>query len=107
MNALAQALNAALNYAIVSHEVIQHHETIGFLYREAPVFEHDSGWRFFSGMESDEYVSQPENFVTLPLSEVVAQYPEIRELMSHSAGAWEWDEEQQQYIAVADWSPKD
>ncbi|MGS2738743.1 DUF2185 domain-containing protein [Sinomicrobium sp. M5D2P17] len=29
---------------------------VGYMYREEPDFENDSGWRFFSGTESQEYV---------------------------------------------------
>ena len=47
MKGLAQALSQALQYAIVSQEVSKNGEAIGFLYREAAVFEQDSGWRFF------------------------------------------------------------
>lgn len=31
-------------------------EKIGYMYRECPDFEEDSGWRFFAGDESDEYI---------------------------------------------------
>ncbi len=32
---------------------------VGFMYREPPDFEADSGWRFFSGTESEEYLDDP------------------------------------------------
>jgi hypothetical protein len=32
------------------------------MYRENPDNEIDSGWRFFSGLESQEYVDQSNNF---------------------------------------------
>ena len=31
------------------------------MYREAPDSKQDSGWRFFSGEESQEYVDNPDN----------------------------------------------
>ena len=34
---------------------------INFMYRENPDFENDSGWRFFSGYESEEYLNNPSN----------------------------------------------
>ena len=34
---------------------------VAFMYREAPDNEVDSGWRFMSGFESDDYMSDPEN----------------------------------------------
>ncbi|MGS2765291.1 DUF2185 domain-containing protein [Sinomicrobium sp. M5D2P9] len=34
---------------------------VGYMYREEPDFENDSGWRFFSGTESQEYVDDFNN----------------------------------------------
>ena len=34
---------------------------VAFMYREAPDNEVDSGWRFMSGFETDEYMSNPDN----------------------------------------------
>jgi len=34
---------------------------VRFMYREYPDNEHDSGWRFMSGYESDEYMDNPDN----------------------------------------------
>jgi hypothetical protein len=35
---------------------------VGFMYREPPDNELDSGWRFFCGDETQEYTDIPENF---------------------------------------------
>jgi hypothetical protein len=35
---------------------------IGYMYREEPDNEFDSGWRFFAGDESQEYADTPDNF---------------------------------------------
>ena len=32
---------------------------IGYMYRESPNNEYDSGWRFFSGDESQQYIDDP------------------------------------------------
>lgn len=34
---------------------------VGFMYRDNPLDEIDSGWRFFSGTENQEYVDDPNN----------------------------------------------
>ncbi|MBY0536945.1 MAG: DUF2185 domain-containing protein [Chitinophagaceae bacterium] len=34
---------------------------VGYMYRTEPEFDSDSGWRFFSGTESQEYVDNPNN----------------------------------------------
>lgn len=107
MNPLAQALSAALQYAVVSRHISDDGEAVGFLYREAPVFEGDSGWRFFSGAEDDAYADNPDNFITAPLQDILNRHPETVPLMHETAGAWEWDDEAQHYVAVPDWQPQD
>jgi hypothetical protein len=34
---------------------------VGYMYREEPDFEADSGWRFLSGTESQEYMDNTDN----------------------------------------------
>ena len=34
---------------------------VGYMYRERPAAKEDSGWRFFSGEETQEYVDDPNN----------------------------------------------
>lgn len=36
---------------------------VGYMYREEPEDASDSGWRFFSGTESQDYVDNPENMM--------------------------------------------
>ena len=91
MNKFAQALSAALDRCIVTNTVAKQGEPVGFLYREAPVFENDSGWRFFSGDETDEYTDDPDNFSVVSLSE---------------SSAWEIGEDGE-FQAVADWQPQE
>ena len=35
---------------------------VGYMYREQPDRDGDSGWRFFAGDESQEYADTPDNF---------------------------------------------
>jgi len=35
---------------------------VGYMYREQPDNDVDSGWRFFAGDESQEYADTPDNF---------------------------------------------
>ena len=107
MNAFAQALSAALQYAIVSREISAGDAAAGFVYREEPAFEQDSGWRFFSGAESDEFCEDAANFDTLPLSQALELCPEAAALMKESSGAWEWDDERGGFQAASDWQPQD
>ena len=95
MNKFAQALSAALDRCIVTNTVAKQGEPVGFLYREASVFENDSGWRFFSGDETDEYTDDPDNFSVVSLSEITQSNP-----------AWEIGEDGE-FQAVADWQPQE
>lgn len=106
-NPFAQALSAALHYAIISRDVSDNTLLIGFAYREAAAFEQDSGWRFFSGEESDAFCDDAANFDTLPLNEILATHPEIKVLMDKGEGAWEWNEDLNDFTPVADWQPQD
>ena len=37
-------------------------ELVDFMYREQPDFKADSGWRFLSGTETQEYADNPDNW---------------------------------------------
>ena len=43
---------------------------VGYMYRETPTNETDSGWRFFSGDETDEYTNDPDNFNVFELNTI-------------------------------------
>ena len=47
---------------IASNKITVEGEKIGYMYREKPGNETDSGWRFFSGNEDDDYTNNPDNF---------------------------------------------
>ena len=107
MNKFAQALLAALDRCIVTNTVAKQGEPVGFLYREAPVFENDSGWRFFSGDETDEYTDDSDNFSVVSLSEITQSNPAIAALIAQPEGsAWEIGEDGE-FQAVADWQPQE
>jgi hypothetical protein len=50
---------------------------IGFFYRESPDSPIDSGWRFLSGYESDEYMANPNNIGTHDVNTIANYEPEI------------------------------
>ena len=43
---------------------------IGYMYRENPSNESDSGWRFFAGDEDENYTSDPNNFGIFDLNTI-------------------------------------
>ena len=46
---------------------------IGFMYRETPEEENDSGWRFLSGTETQDYIDNPNNSMVFEVN-TVANY---------------------------------
>ena len=46
---------------------------VGYMYREKPDFDEDSGWRFFSGTESQEYLEDPD-YTTIYDVNTIANY---------------------------------
>ncbi|MHC5537875.1 DUF2185 domain-containing protein [Singulisphaera rosea] len=61
---------------------------VGYMYREqADVDFFDSGWRFFSGDESDEYVNDPDNIAIYDVNTIANYDPEIISLLGSPAGS--------------------
>ena len=54
---------------IVSNEILIDGKKVGYMYREEPSMSYnDTGWRFFSGEESQEYCDNAENFNIVELN---------------------------------------
>jgi len=60
---------------------------VGYMYREAPDNDVDSGWRFFSGEESQEYVDDAANFAFYDVNTVANYDPEIVPLLGARTGS--------------------
>lgn len=50
---------------------------VRYMYREAPDFVEDSGWRFFSGAEDQEYVDNPDNLMIYEVNTIANYDPAI------------------------------
>ena len=46
---------------------------VGFMYREEPQDENDTGWRFIAGSESQEFIDDPLNSMVFEVN-VIANY---------------------------------
>ena len=73
--------NVLVGYIIASHEVVKLRKAVGYLYRERPDNERDSGWRVFSGNETQAYADDPGNFAMYNASTIIAMEPAIAELL--------------------------
>jgi hypothetical protein len=60
---------------------------VGFLYRQEPEFEGDSGWRFLTGFETDQYLDNINNFTKFDINWIVNCDPEILPYLDKPVGS--------------------
>ena len=73
-----------IGYIIVSGEVMRDGKRIGYLYREEPDNEKDSGWRVFSGEETQGYADISSNFSMHNATTVVNRDPAVAPLLARA-----------------------
>ena len=59
---------------------------VGHMYREQPDFENDTGWRFFSGTETQDYCDDPKKFAIYDLNTVANYDPAIVPYLDEPVG---------------------
>jgi hypothetical protein len=72
---------------IASDHIMVDGKPVGFMYREAPDDSHDSGWRFLSGAESQEYMEDSENFAMYDVNTIANYDPSIVEYLDAPVGS--------------------
>jgi hypothetical protein len=72
---------------IASDHIMVEGKTVGFMYREVPDHPHDSGWRFLSGAESQEYMDLSENFAMYDVNTIANYDPSIVEYLDAPVGS--------------------
>lgn len=61
---------------------------VGYMYRERADGDFsDSGWRFFSGLESDEYANEPDNIAIYDVNTIANYDPAIIPLLDAPTGS--------------------
>lgn len=55
------------NFAFVSRRILDDGWKVGYMRREDPDREQDSGWQFYSGDEDDDYLENADNCVLCPV----------------------------------------
>lgn len=60
---------------------------VGFMYRQEPDFPGDSGWRFLTGFESDQYMERGENFGLFDVNMLANCDPDILEFLDAPVGS--------------------
>lgn len=76
-----------MGFALAPKQLVNNRLKVRFMYREQPDNESDSGWRFFSGFESDEYVNNPDNIGLYDINTIVAIDSDVVPLLKSPIGS--------------------
>lgn len=71
----------------VTKRVLDEGHKVGYLYRDAPDEERDSGWRITSNTESDEYMEDSNNIAYVSLGAVLSRDDSFIELLDQPEGS--------------------
>lgn len=94
--------------AIVSKKIIDEHQPVRFMYREAPDREQDSGWRMLSGLETPQCTDNAENIAIVPLSAFAEMDQRVDKLLDEPIGsAFERRDAMSELEPVTDWTPSE
>jgi hypothetical protein len=81
---------------------VQGHK-VGYMYREEPDFDVDSGWRFLAGLESQEYLESPDNLSIYDVNTIANYDPEIIPFLEAPVGsAFERDAGSGKFVEAKD-----
>ncbi|MES9844932.1 MAG: DUF2185 domain-containing protein [Candidatus Sedimenticola sp. 6PFRAG5] len=70
----------------VTNNILYEGVSVGYLYREDPDQEDDSGWRFTTGTETDEYMDNPDNSSYVSVGAVLSQDDSFIDLLESPSG---------------------
>jgi len=86
---LIQPLAEGRGSCIASDDITVRGNGVGYMYREMPDTTVDSGWRFFSGYESQEFADDPNNFELYDVNTIANYDPSIIPFLDEAPGsAW-------------------
>ena len=74
---LIKPLIKPMGFCIISCKIIDESEPVGYMYRERAGEDEDSGWRFLSGTENEEYTDDEDNYKVVDVNIVANFEPAI------------------------------
>jgi hypothetical protein len=80
-------LIAGMGSCIATDMITVDGKKVGFMYREEPSESVDTGWRFMSGMETQEYMDNANNLEIYHTNTVANYDPEIIPLLDSPVGS--------------------
>lgn len=75
-----------MGYSIVSNMISQDGLPVGFMYREEQVDDEDSGWRFLSGTETEDYLDEEGNSKAFSVNAIANHDPAIIPYVKNKVG---------------------
>lgn len=75
---------------LISDKITVEGLPVGYMVREEPIEEDDSGWRFYSGTEDEDFVEDEENFMVFDLNTIANYDKAILPYLKKSFGT-EWE----------------
>ncbi len=90
-------------YSFATKDLINNKKKVEFLYREKSDKENDSGWRFFSGEETQEYVDNPDNILMCSIKDILQIDPSIEKVLDSEPGsAFERSKDNDEFKRIED-----
>jgi hypothetical protein len=88
-----------MGFCLVSNMITVEGLKVGFMYREKVIDHNDSGWRFLSGTETQEYADDPATSKIMEVNTVANYDPTIIPYLKHQTGvALERVEETDEFV---------
>jgi hypothetical protein len=76
-----------MGYCYASDMITVDGQKVGFMHRESREEEGDSGWRFYSGLETEEYVEDEHHFMMFEVNYIANLDPAIIPYLKLRTGA--------------------
>ena len=70
---VSEIITKPMGYGLVSDRITVDGLPVSYMYREEPDNKQDSGWRFFAGDESEEYLDNEDNIELMNIN-TIAHY---------------------------------
>lgn len=86
----------------VTNNVLYEGRQVGYLYREEPDYDDDSGWRFTAGDETDEYMEDSDNSSYVSLGAVLREDDGCLALLDREAGVAFAKDEKGNFVELDD-----
>jgi hypothetical protein len=88
-------------YCYVSDKITVEGMKVGFMYREKPYDKDDTGWRFLSGTETEEYLDDTNNVMIFAVNTVANYDPAIIPYLKSKIGT-EWERKGNDFVELKD-----